>query len=157
MDPKLLFWTGALALMGAVVLVAGSGVRRRRAGDVAGHRRAMLLACALVGVFLLAYVVKVIGLGHERTLEWSAGDRLVLYVHEACVALMLGAGALAGSRARLLRATRNATGSAADPVAPAALARWHRGAGWVAVVAAAAGWLTALLVLAGMYRRAGML
>jgi uncharacterized membrane protein YozB (DUF420 family) len=157
MDPKLFFWTGALALMGAVVLVAIAGVRRRRAGDIQGHRRAMLAACALVGLFLLAYVSKVTWLGHEHTAQWSAGDRLVLYVHELCIALMFAAGALAYSRARRLRVTRNATGSPADPVAPAALARWHRGAGWAAVIAAAAGWLTALLVLAGMYRRAGML
>jgi len=156
MDPKLLFWTWALALMGAVVGVAAAGVRRRRAGDVSGHRRAMLGACALVAVFLLAYVAKLVWLGHEHTERWSARDRLVLYLHESCIAVMLGAGALAGARASRLRRTRNATSNRADPVAPAALARGHRGAGWAAVLAAGVGWLTALVVLAGMYRRAGI-
>jgi uncharacterized membrane protein YozB (DUF420 family) len=155
MDPKVLFWTGALGLMAAVVGVAVAGVRRRRRGDVAGHRRAMLAASALVGAFLVAYVLKVALLGHERVEEWSAGDRLVLYVHETCIAVMLSAGAVAGLRAWRLRRTRNATLDPSDPPAPAALARWHRRAGWTAVVAAAAGWATALLLLIGMYQRAG--
>jgi uncharacterized membrane protein YozB (DUF420 family) len=115
----------------------------------------MLAAVALVLVFLVAYVLKVIFLGHERVAEWSEAERRVLYVHEACIAVMLSAGAVAGLRAWRLRRTRNATLDASDPPAPASLARWHRRAGWTAVVAAAAGWVTALLILIGMYQRAG--
>lgn len=155
MDPKLLFWTGALLLMAGVVGTAAVGVARRRRGDVAGHRRAMLCACALVGLFLLAYALKVVFLGSERLSEWSARDRLVLRIHEVCIALMLVGGAIAGSRARRLRRTRNATLDPDDPPAPHTLTRWHRRAGWTAVLAAAGGWLTALLLLAGMYQRAG--
>jgi uncharacterized membrane protein YozB (DUF420 family) len=157
MDAKLLFWTGALVLMGAVVAFAITGVRRRRRGDLAGHRRAMLSASALVALFLLGYVAKVAWLGHEQPAAWAGGDRLVLRVHELCVFTMLAAGGVAGARAFRLRATCNATRDPADPPAPEALARWHRRAGWTAVVAAAAGWLTACLVLVGMYRRAGIL
>jgi uncharacterized membrane protein YozB (DUF420 family) len=155
MDPKVLFWTGALGLMAGVVAVAVAGVRRRRRGDLPGHRRAMLAAAALVGIFLAAYVLKVALLGHERVAEWSERDRLILRVHESCIAVMLAAGSVAGFRAWRLRRTRNATLDPADPPAPAALARWHRRAGWTAVVAAAAGWVTALLMLIGMYQRAG--
>src|SRR5262247_4057083 len=107
MDPKILFWTGALGLMAGVVGVAVAGVLRRRRGDIAGHRRAMLSAAALVGTFLVAYVLKVAFLGHERVAEWSGSDRFVLYVHETCIALMLCAGAVAGLRAWRLRRTRN--------------------------------------------------
>jgi len=156
MDARLWFWTGALGLMAGVVCVAIAGVRRRRRGDVPGHRRAMLSAAALVALFLAAYVLKVVLLGHERIAEWSEGDRLVLRIHETCIAVMLAAGAVAGLRAWRLRRTRNATLDPADPPAPAALARWHRRAGWTAVVAAAAGWLTALLILIGMYQHAGI-
>src|SRR5262245_33241876 len=155
MDPKLWFWTGALGLMAGVVGVATAGVLRRRRGDVPGHRRAMLAAAALVALFLVSYVAKVVWLGHEDVAAWSAGHRLVLRIHETCIAVMLSAGALAGLRAWRLRRTRNATLDPADPPAPAALARWHRRAGWTAVVAAAGGWLTALLMLIGMYQRAG--
>lgn len=157
MDPKLAFWTAALALMGGVVACAALGIARRRRGDMRGHRRAMLAAAVLVGLFLLSYVLKVALLGHEPTSTWSAGDRAVLRIHELCVALMLGSGAAGGWRAFRLRHTRNATLDPRDPVAPARLARWHRRAGWTAAVAAGAGWLTALLVLVGMYRRAGLL
>jgi uncharacterized membrane protein YozB (DUF420 family) len=156
MDPKVAFWTAALVLMAGVVGVAGAGVRRRRRGDVPGHRRAMLSAAALVGIFLLAYAGKLALLGPERVAEWSRADRLVLRIHETCIAVMLGAGGLAGARAWRLRRTRDATLDPADPPAPAALARWHRRAGWTALLAAGAGWITALLLLAGMYRRAGL-
>jgi uncharacterized membrane protein YozB (DUF420 family) len=156
MDPGLSFWTGALALMAGVVAVAAAGVLRRRQGDVPGHRRAMLSAATLVLVFLLAYAGKVALLGHERIAEWSRADRLVLRIHEACIALMLGAGGFAGARAWRLRRTRDATLDPADPPAPPALARWHRRAGWTALAAAGAGWITALVMLVGMYRRAGV-
>ena len=155
MDPKVIFWTGALALMAAVVVAALVGVLRRRRGDVAGHRRAMLAACALVGVFLVAYLGKVFVLGHEQLSQWSPRDRLVLRIHEVFIAAMLAGGAVAGSRARRLRLTRNATLDPGDSPAPHGLARWHRRAGWVAVLAAAGGWITALLLLIGMYQRSG--
>jgi uncharacterized membrane protein YozB (DUF420 family) len=155
MDPKALFWTGALALMAAVVGFAVAGVRRRRRGDLAGHRRAMLSASALVGFFLLAYVFKVFLLGHEHVAQWSARERLVLRIHEVFITTMLVGGAVAGSRAWRLRRTRNATLDPHDPVAPPSLARWHRRAGWAAVLAAAGGWLTALLMLIGMFQRVG--
>jgi uncharacterized membrane protein YozB (DUF420 family) len=157
MDARLSFWTAALALMGGVVACAAVGIARRRRGDIRGHRRSMLAAAALVGLFLLSYLLKVALLGHERISSWSEGDRLVLWIHEGCIAVMLGAGATGGWRAWRLRRTRNATLDPRDPVAAPRLARWHRRAGWTAVLAAGAGWLTALLVLVGMYRRAGLL
>jgi uncharacterized membrane protein YozB (DUF420 family) len=88
MDPKTLFWSGALALMAAVVGVAIAGIRRRRRGDIAGHRRAMLCACGLVGLFLFAYVFKVFLLGHEHVAQWSPRERLVLRIHEVFIAVI---------------------------------------------------------------------
>jgi uncharacterized membrane protein YozB (DUF420 family) len=155
MDPKVLFWTGALALMAAIVGVSAVGILRRRRGDLAGHRRSMLSASLLVALFLVAYGLKVLILGHEHIAEWSARDRLVLRIHECFIAIMLSAGLVAGVRARRLRRTRNATLDPADPPAPHPVTRWHRRAGWAAVLAAAGGWFTALLLLLGMYQRAG--
>jgi uncharacterized membrane protein YozB (DUF420 family) len=157
MDAKLLFWTGAFANMGAVVWLAARGVRHRRRGDVPGHQRAMRAAAALVLLFLLAYAVKLAVLGREPLETWSPAQVWVLRIHELCVASMLLAGSAAWLRSRALRRTRNATRDPADAPAPAALAAWHRRAGWAAVAAAGAGFATAGLVLAGMYHRAGLI
>jgi uncharacterized membrane protein YfcA len=156
MDPKLVFWTGALVNMGIILALAVSGIVERRRHDVAAHRRRMLVASSLVGAFLVAYVVKLMVLGGESTAEWSSSAVWVLRVHELCVATMLVGGCLAWLRALRLRHTRNATADPADPPAEPSLAAWHRRAGWAAVVASGLGFATALLILRGMYARAGI-
>ncbi len=157
MEAKLIFWTLALANLAAVAALAGGGVWYRRRGDVKRHARNMIGAVSLVGLFLVAYVAKVQLLGHEDLTAWSPLQRWTLWIHEACVFTMLIAGATAGQRALRLRRTRNATGDPSDPPAPGRLASWHRRAGWAAVAAAGLGFASAVLVLAGMYERAGLL
>ncbi len=157
MDPKLLFWTGALVNMGVIVALAAGGVWQRRRGNVAGHRRRMLAAAVLVALFVAAYLLKLLFLGREALESWSPGAVWMLRVHEACVAVMLAGGGTAALRALVLRRTRNATHDPGDPEAPAGVAAWHRRAGWAAVVASALGLVTAGFVLAGMYQRAGIL
>jgi hypothetical protein len=156
-EPKLLYWTGALVDLALVVGFAVSGVRARRRGDVPRHRRQMLVGAALVGLFLVSYLVKLLVLGREDMGAWSRSSIWVLRLHECCVFSMLVAGGVAGWRGHQLRRTRNATRDPADPPAPVALARGHRLAGGIAVVSAGLGLLTAILVLAGMYQRAGLL
>lgn len=157
MDAKLLFWTGALANMGLVLAFCALGVRRRRLGDIPGHRRRMLAAGSLVGLFLAGYALKLALLGREGLETWSPAALWLLRVHELCVATMLVGGGTAALRAMALRLTRNASRNPADPPASRSLVLWHRGAGWTAVTAAGLGFVTAALVLAGMYRRAGLL
>jgi uncharacterized membrane protein YozB (DUF420 family) len=157
MDPKLAFWTGALINMSAIVILAALGVRERRRGAIAAHRRRMLAAGALVGLFLAAYAVKLALLGREDRSSWGATSVWVLRIHELCVLTMVVAGGLAAARGRRLASTRNATGDPGHPVAPPRLSAGHRRAGWAAVVAAVLGFVTAAGVLAGMYRRAGLL
>lgn len=157
MDPKLVFWTSAFANMGLVLGLAATGVRHRRRGDVPRHRRNMLSAAALVGLFLAGYALKLAFLGREALETWSPAAIWTLRLHELCVATMLLAGGLAGVRATALRRTRNASRNPADPPAARPVVDWHRRAGWTAVVAAGLGFATAALVLLGMYRRAGLL
>jgi uncharacterized membrane protein YozB (DUF420 family) len=157
MDSKVLFWTGALLHMAAVVGLALAGVARRRRGDLRNHVRLMIAAASLVALFLVAYAFKLFLLGREDTNLWSTRDLWVLRIHESCVATMLVAGAMAGRRAAQLRRTRDVTANAADPPAAPSLTRSHRRAGWAAVVAAALGLGTALCVLLAMYARAGLL
>jgi uncharacterized membrane protein YozB (DUF420 family) len=157
MDPRLVYWTFALLDLTAVVGFAAAGVAALRRGDVPRHRRRMLTAAALVGLFVLSYVVKLAVLGREDLASWGSTSIQVLRIHELFVFLMLAGGAVAGSRALRLRHTRNATRDPKDPPAPASLVRWHRRAGWTAVCAAAFALGFAVLVLAGMYRRAGWL
>ncbi len=156
MDPKILYWTGAFANMGVVLVLAVLGVRRLRAGDAARHRRSMLTAGALVVAFLVSYVFKLMFLGREDLAVWSAPDRWILRFHELCVLTLLLAGGFAAWRGRTLRRSRRVTGNPEDPIAPAALTRQHRAAGKVALLAVGLGFVTASFVLLGMYRRAGM-
>lgn len=157
MDPKLLFWTGALVNMVVIVVLAFAGVRARRRGDIPLHRRLMLSCAGLVGFFLSSYVLKLAFLGREDLSLWSPYAVWVLRFHETCILLMLLAGFLAARRGMALAGTRNVTHDPADPVAAPERARGHRGAGRLAVAAAVFGVLSAAVVLFDMYQRAGML
>jgi arylsulfatase A-like enzyme/uncharacterized membrane protein YozB (DUF420 family) len=153
MDPKLLFWTGALVNLGVILACVGRGVAAIRRRDVPGHRRMMLTAASLVGLFLAAYLVKVVVLGKEDRSLWTRLDYAVLYVHELCIAAMLVGGAVAGFRAwRFLPRLGASLELPADPL-PGRL--WHRRAGWTALVGAVFAFVTAGGVLAGMFARAG--
>jgi uncharacterized membrane protein YozB (DUF420 family) len=154
-DPKLWFWTFALANMAAVVALATRGVRAIRAGEIAKHRRSMTAAGWLVVAFLAAYLVKRFAFGPEDIALWAPAARINLWVHEAFVAAMLIAGATALGFGRRIARTRRVTGRDADPVAPGAELRRHRRFGWSAVVAAGLGFVTACGILAGMFARAG--
>ena len=155
MEPKLVYWTAALANMGVIVVLALRGVAHRRRGAIDRHRRSMLAAGWLVLAFLASYAVKLAVLGREAMQLWSPTAVWVLRIHELCVLTMLVAGGAALWRGRSLSRTRNASLDPRDPPAPAALADGHRRLGTVAVAAALLGFLTAVLVLAGMYARAG--
>lgn len=157
MDPKLLFWTGALVNMAAIVALALAGVRARRKGDLARHRRDMLSGAVLVGFFLTSYGFKVTFLGREDMSVWSPYAVWVLRFHETCVLVMLIAGFLAARRGMALARTRIVTRDASDPVAEPRVTRGHLGAGKVAVAAAVLGLLSAAVVLFDMYDRAGIL
>ncbi len=157
MEAQRIFWTVALFDLAAVAALAASGVRHRRRGDVKRHARNMISAVSLVLLFLVAYVAKTALLGREDLAVWSPLQRWTLWIHEACVFTMLIAGAMAGQRALRLRRTRNATRDPGDPPAPPRLVSWHRRAGWAAVAAAGLGFVSAVLVLVGMYERAGLL
>jgi len=146
-DPKLLYWTGALCNMAVVVALALAGVRSVRRGDVVRHRRLMLGASALVGAFVVSYAWKLACLGREALATWSPAAIWTLRIHELCVFVMLAAGLVAALRAWPMRAAPRA------PEHAERRAR-HRVAGRIAVIAACAGVATAGLVLAGMYGRA---
>jgi uncharacterized membrane protein YozB (DUF420 family) len=143
--PKLAYWTWAFANMLLLVGLASFGVRRARAGRIAAHRRFMLGAAALVALFVVSYAAKLVALGREPLHAWEPRYVAALRVHEACIAVMLAAGALALWQAR--------SGGFARSVPPRARTRLHRAAGWTALAAGLLGIATAAVVLAGMYQR----
>jgi uncharacterized membrane protein YozB (DUF420 family) len=153
-DPKVAFWSGALANMLVIAGLALRGLRHARRGELARHARCMRAAAALVALFLTAYVAKVSLLGREALGTWAARDVAVLRFHELCVLAMLGGGATALALARRLRRTRLYSGAAADPAAPPRVRRAHRLAGRTAITGALLGAASAAVVLAGMYARA---
>jgi uncharacterized membrane protein YozB (DUF420 family) len=154
LDPKLWFWTLALANMAAVVALATRGVRAIRRNDVAVHRRSMTAAGALVALFLGSYVAKRFGLGSEDLAVWSSAARINLWVHESFVVTMLLAGGTALVLGRRIARTRRVTGRSQDPAPGPAQLRRHRRFGWVAVTASVLGFATACGILAGMFGRA---
>jgi uncharacterized membrane protein YozB (DUF420 family) len=155
LDPTLAYWSWALANFAGVVACAGLGVRGIRRRDVRTHRRFMLASAGLVGLFLASYVLKVIFLGREDLGLWSAPALAVLRVHEACIFVMLVAGATAGTRAWRFRRSLPA-GPLPPPSEATRRGRLaHRRAGRTAVVASLLALATAALTLASMYARAG--
>ncbi len=150
-DPNLLFWPLALANFLGVVVCALLGVRRIRRRDLRGHRRFMIGAGGLVGLFLLSYVLKVIFLGKELRELWTATARTALYVHETAILVMLVAGGVAGYRAWRFRHTLG-SGPLPDPVEESRRGRlWHRRAGWTAVVASMGAFVTAAVWLSARF------
>ena len=154
MDPKLFFWTLALADLGALCAVALFGIRYARRGEIARHKRAMKIATLLVIVFLLSYLLKLQLLGREDMSVWSQLDVWILRIHELFVMQMLIAGSVAWIQARKLAATRLVTHDPNDPVPNSETVRIHRLAGRTAVVGAVLAFLMAIGVLERMYGRA---
>jgi len=154
MDPKVLYWTGALVNLGVIAVLVTRGVGQVRRGEVARHRRSMVTSAWLVVAFLVSYVFKVMLLGREDLAVWSNVYVQTLRFHETCVLVMLVGGVIALTRARRMRGTRNVTRDPSDAPAPDSTVRWHHRAGWAAVVGAIAGLLSAGVVLVGMYARA---
>ncbi len=153
MDAKLLFWCWALFNMGLVLALCGRGLLAIRANRVAEHRRSMLAACALVGVFLVAYLAKRALLGGESKETWSSAARVNLYVHESFIAGLLIAGGTALALGRRLARTRRVSGAPGDPPATPAMLRRHRLAGRIAFACVALGFATACGILGGMLAR----
>ncbi|MBW2232109.1 MAG: DUF420 domain-containing protein [Deltaproteobacteria bacterium] len=150
MDPKVLYWTGALANMIILVAIGISGVRQIRRGEVARHRRSMLTSASLVLVFIGSYVLKLIFLGREDLASWEPTYVRTLRFHELCVLLMVVGGGLALTWGRALRQS-NAIFDESDSATR--LRKRHRMAGRTALVAALVGVASAALVLTGMYGR----
>ncbi len=146
MSHNVWFWSAALANMAVAVTCMVVGVLRIRRGRIAEHRRFMLTAAGLVGLFLASYIAKVTFVGREDFSTWTLGERAVLWFHEACVFTMLAAGAWA-----IFLATQNRF---ADPgvTRTPRVARSHRIAGRTAITAATLGIASASVVLWQMFQ-----
>ena len=66
MDMKSVLWYAVLTCITAAYLTAMAGVRSAKAHDVSHHSRRMIVACTIVGLWLVAYVLKQAIFGRER-------------------------------------------------------------------------------------------
>lgn len=66
MDLKTILWYGVLSSITVAYLVALSGVKAAHQHDVTHHSRRMIIACTIVGIWLIAYVLKQLLFGRER-------------------------------------------------------------------------------------------
>ena len=115
----------------------------------------MIATVSLVGLFLVSYVFKLIYLGREDRSLWTRVDHSFLYFHETCIAVMLLAGGFTLNRAWRFRGSLGANAPRPLPAGVAVQRAQHRFGGRVAAVAATLALLSAGVVLAGMYARAG--
>jgi putative membrane protein len=153
-NPKLAYWTLALANLAIVVACGVRGIGAIRRGEVRTHRRMMLTASALVALFLVSYLAKVAWLGKEDRSGWTAFDHAILGIHELCIAAMLVAGGVALFRAWRFQ-PKLLPGWTIPPGADALPGRaQHRRAGKIAGWSGALAFATAIGVWAGMIWRA---
>jgi len=155
MNPSLAFWTGALIDLLAIVALAVIGIRNIRQGRLSRHRRCMKTAAVLACGFLVAYPLKLLWLGREPLADWSAQSVLILRIHETFVLAMVVGGLIALILSRKMHRDRNQLSHLPDtPLASSGALRMHRKAGWTAAIGAGLAFLTAAIVLVGMYERA---
>jgi uncharacterized membrane protein YozB (DUF420 family) len=156
MNPNLAFWTAALVNLLAVTALVAIGIRNIRRGKLSQHRRCMKTAATLVTCFLGAYLLKVLWIGRERLSEWSGPAVAILRIHELCVFAMVVGGLAALMLSRRMHRNRNRLTHLPDaPLASSRALRRHRMAGWTAAIGAGLAFVTAAIVLLGMYERAG--
>lgn len=97
MDLKSILWYAVLASITGAYLVALAGVRAAHQHDVPHHSRRMVIACTIVGIWLIAYVIKQLLFGRER-FEGDDREYWTLYVpvfatHMALAVTTIGLGA----------------------------------------------------------------
>jgi len=155
MDPGIAFWTAALVNLLAILALIATGIRSIRRRQLSRHRRCMKSAAALVAGFLGIYPVKLLLLGRERVAEWSDRAVALLRIHECFVFAMISAGLTALVLTRKMQRDRNRLSDLPSaPLASQRVLRGHRTAGWTAAICAGLAFLTAAIVLVGMYERA---
>lgn len=153
MDPKIIYWTFAFLNMGLVVGAGFYGIAQLRAGNPGRHRAMMIVATCLVLGFIISYVFKLYFLGREDLSVWSRSAVWVLRFHETCVLSMVVGGGLGLRWSKQLRRTRSFSLNSADPMADSTIVHRHHRAGQVALTGASLGFISAGIVLAGMYAR----
>lgn len=66
MELKSILWYAVLSSITGAYFVALAGVRAAKAHDVSHHSRRMIIACTVVGIWLVAYVMKQVLFGREQ-------------------------------------------------------------------------------------------
>ncbi|NOS78053.1 MAG: DUF420 domain-containing protein [Nitrospira sp.] len=66
MDLKSILWYAVLTSITGAYFVALAGVRSAKVHDVPHHARRMIIACTVIGIWLIAYVLKQALFGRER-------------------------------------------------------------------------------------------
>ncbi len=148
MDARTLFWTLALANMAAAFALAVVGIYYARSKQIEKHRRMMRWTAGLVGLFVAAYLVKVLTLGRENISAWEFSSLAILRIHEGFVFLFLVAGIRAFYLSRKIVSTPET-----DP-----LRKRHRLAGRITMTCFALALLTAALTYRAIlheYEKAG--
>lgn len=150
MNVNLAFWVFAYALTLVAILLAFSGVRAAKKGDLETHARLMRFACNLILFFVVSYVVKMFALGREDKSQWTDFYLVVLYIHETLIGGMLVSGTI--SRVLAYKFRHSLTGATVSPL-DLKRRKTHTKAGKMCILFAILALVTAGVVLYGMFVR----
>ena len=148
MNTLLIFWVFAYFLMFGLLATAIIAVRFARLGKLDAHAKWMNITVFLVILFVLSYGGKLLFLGRESLEIWEPAYVIVLRIHEFFIALMLIFGTLARLRARSFKRPLEKTNEQNNQ------RKNHKKWGKIALISTGCGWLTAGILLYGMFDRA---
>jgi uncharacterized membrane protein YozB (DUF420 family) len=96
MDLKSFLWYAVLTSITGAYFVALAGVRAAKSHDVSHHSRRMIIACTVVGIWLVAYVLKQVIFGREHfggtTEQYWRVYLPVFTAHMLCAVSTIGLG-----------------------------------------------------------------
>lgn len=143
MELKTALWYGVLGSITVGYVIALVGVNAARHHEVRAHSRSMTAACAIVGLWLIAYVTKQVLYGREH-FGGTDHEYWTRYFPLACLHMLLAVTTIGLGSYNLYLGRRKIHGGGVGAMSSRLLT--HRRLGWLTVWSFSATMATAYLV-----------